>query len=130
MTAWTPAAGRATLGVMAQAALRTGLSEQDYLELERASPLRHEYADGEIFAMSGGTLEHSAVAANIIRELGNALLGRCRVLTSDMRVKIAARGRYVYPDASVVCGSPAFEDERRDTLLNPRVIVEVLSDST
>jgi Uma2 family endonuclease len=115
---------------MGQAAVRTGLSERDYLEIERASPIRHEYAEGEIFAMSGGTLEHSAVAANIIRELGNALLGRCRVLTSDMRVKIAARSRYVYPDASVVCGTPAFEDERRDTLLNPRVIVEVLSDST
>jgi Uma2 family endonuclease len=115
---------------MGQAAARKGLSEQEYLELERASPIRHEYAEGEIFAMAGGTLEHSAIAANVIRELGNALLGRCRVLTSDMRVKIVARGRYLYPDASVVCDRPSFEDEHRDTLLNPRVIVEVLSDST
>ena len=116
---------------MGQAAARTGLSEQEYLELERASPIRHEYADGEIFAMSGGTIEHSAVAANLLRELGNGLLGRgCRVLTADMRIKIPKSGRYVYPDASVVCARPEFVDEKRDTLLNPRLIIEVLSDST
>jgi Uma2 family endonuclease len=116
---------------MGQAAVRAGISEQDYLELERSSPIRHEYADGEIFAMAGGTIEHSAVAANIIRELGNALLGRgCRVLTADMKIKIPATGRYVYPDASVVCARPEFVDEQRDTLLNPRMIIEVLSDST
>jgi len=111
--------------------MRTGLSEQDYLEFERSSPIRHEYADGEIFAMSGGTMEHSAVAANVISELRSGLLGRgCRVLTSDMRIKIPATGRYVYPDASVVCARPEFVDEKRDTLLNPRLIIEVLSDST
>jgi Uma2 family endonuclease len=115
---------------MGQAAVRTRLSELEYLAFERSSELRHEYADGEIFAMSGGTLEHSAIAANVIGELRNALLGRCRVLTSDMRVKIPARKRYVYPDASVVCGAAELEDDRHDTLLNPRVIVEVLSEST
>ncbi|WP_437317892.1 Uma2 family endonuclease [Sorangium sp. So ce385] len=116
---------------MAQAAARTGLSPQEYLAFERSSPLRHEYADGEIFAMAGGTLEHSAVAANVIGELRSALQGRgCRVLTSDMRVKIAATRRYVYPDGAVVCSRPEFEDEQRDTLLNPRLVVEVLSDSS
>ncbi|WP_437715435.1 Uma2 family endonuclease [Sorangium sp. So ce448] len=116
---------------MAQAAVRTGLSPQEYLDFERSSPLRHEYADGELFAMAGGTLEHSAIAANILGELRNALRGRgCRVLTSDMRIKIAATRRYVYPDGAVVCARPEFEDEQRDTLLNPRVIVEVLSDSS
>jgi len=116
---------------MGQAALRTGMSEEDYLAFERASEEKHEYADGEIFAMSGGTLEHSQVSANIIRELGNALSGRgCRVLTSDMRIKVPATGRYVYPDGSVVCARPEFVDETRDTLVNPRVIVEVLSDSS
>lgn len=116
---------------MAQAAVRTGLSPQEYLELERSSPLRHEYADGEIFAMAGGTLEHSAVAANVLGELRSALRGRgCRVLTSDMRIKIAAARRYVYPDGAVVRSRPEFEDDQRDTLLNPRVVVEVLSDSS
>lgn len=116
---------------MAQAAVRTGLSPKEYLDFERSSPLRHEYADGELFAMAGGTLEHSAIAANIIGELRNALRGQgCRVLTSDMRIKIAASHRYVYPDGAVVCARPEFEDEQRDTLLNPRVIVEVLSDSS
>jgi Uma2 family endonuclease len=116
---------------MGYAALRTGMTEQEYLAYERAAVEKHEYVDGEIFAMSGGTMEHSAVAANIIRELGTALFGRgCRVLTSDMRIKIHEDGRYVYPDGSVVCGRPEFTDETRDTLLNPRIIIEVLSDSS
>lgn len=116
---------------MGQAAVRTGLSEQEYLAFERSSPMKHEYADGEIFAMSGGTLEHSTVTVNIIGELRNALAGRgCRVLESNMRVKVPATGRYAYPDCSVFCGRPEFTDEVRDTLINPRVLVEVLSDST
>jgi Uma2 family endonuclease len=116
---------------MGQAAVRTGMSEQDYLDFERSSPDKHEYADGEVFAMSGGTMEHSAIATNLLAELRIPLLGRgCRVLTSDMRIKIPATGRYVYPDGSVVCARPEFTDEKRDTLLNPRVIIEVLSDST
>lgn len=116
---------------MAQTAVRAGLSPQEYLDFERSSPLRHEYADGEIFAMAGGTLEHSAVAANVIGELRSALQGRgCRVLTSDMRIKIAATRRYVYPDGAVVCSGPEFEDEQRDTLMNPRLVVEVLSESS
>ena len=116
---------------MGQAAVRTGISEQDYLELERASSIRHEYADGEIFAMSGGTIEHSSVVASIGGEIRAALQGgRCRVLTSDMRINIPATGRYVYPDGSIGCARPQFVDEHRDTLVNPRVIIEVLSDST
>ena len=115
---------------MANPALRAKLSPQEYLDFERSSEQRHEYADGEIFAMAGGTLEHSAVAANLLGELRNALLGRgCRMLTSDMRIK-TANGRYVYPDGAVLCERPEFEDDKRDTLLNPAVIVEVLSDSS
>ena len=130
--AWT-SAGRWVIlaAAMGHAAVRSGLSEAQYLEYERASREKHEYADGEVFAMSGGTMEHAAVAANLIGELRSALAGRgCRVLTSDMRVKIGATGRYVYPDASVVCGRAELVDGARDTLLNPRVVVEVLSDST
>ncbi|WP_437875777.1 Uma2 family endonuclease [Sorangium sp. So ce513] len=116
---------------MGQAARRTGLSPAEYLAFERASEQKHEYANGEIFAMSGCSREHSLLAGNIQRELGNALLDRAsEVHTSDMRVKIASTGRYVYPDASVVCGEPVFEDAEVDTLLNPSVIVEVLSETS
>jgi len=116
---------------MAQAALRVGMSEQEYLAFERVSAERHEYAHGEVFAMAGGTRAHSLIAGNIQRELGLALLDRpCEVHGPDLRIKIVARGRYTYADVLVVCGRPIFEDEQRDSLLNPRVIVEVLSDST
>ena len=118
-------------GVMGDPALKGKLSPEEYLAFERSSEQRHEYADGEIFAMSGGTFEHALIAGHILRDLGSALIDRgCSVLTSDMRIHIAATGRYVYPDSSVVCGQPQFLDKERDTLLNPQVIVEVLSDST
>jgi Uma2 family endonuclease len=116
---------------MGEAAPRRKLSPEEYLDLERASEVRHEYAGGELFAMSGGTFEHSAIAANIGRLLGNALGERgFMALNSAMRIKIPAADRYVYPDGSVVCGRPEFEDERRDTLLNPVLVIEVLSDSS
>jgi len=116
---------------MGDAALKIRLSPEEYLAVERAAEERHEYADGEIYAMSGGTYEHSKIAGNIIRDLGIALLGRgCAVLTSDMRIHIAATNRYLYPDAAVVCGQPLFQDNKRDTLLNPKLCVEVLSDSS
>lgn len=115
---------------MGDPAQRHRMTPEEYLAFERSSDVRHEYADGEIFAMSGGTIEHATVASNIVRELGTALRDRgCRVLGSDMRVKIPA-GRYVYPDASVVCGRPHLDDTVRDTLTNPGVVVEVLSDSS
>jgi Uma2 family endonuclease len=106
------------------------MSPVEYLAFERASDQKHEYADGEVFAMSGGTFEHSAVATGLLAALATALAGRpCTPLTSDMRVK-SASGRYFYPDACVICGTPQFEDEGRDTLLNPTAIFEVLSDSS
>lgn len=102
----------------------------EYVALERASDTKHEFAGGEIFAMAGGTRAHNLVAGNVIRVLGNALLGRaCLVFNSDMRVKTGdAVG--AYPDASALCGKPAFSDATEDELLNPSVVVEVLSDST
>jgi Uma2 family endonuclease len=116
---------------MGEAALRTHVSEQEYLTFERAAEERHEYADGEIFAMSGGTWEHSLIASNINRELSTALLERrCAVHGSDMRIHIPYTGRYTYSDVLVVCERPVFTDEARDTLVNPVVILEVLSDST
>jgi Uma2 family endonuclease len=116
---------------MGHAAQQMKMTQEEYLAFERASEEKHEYADGEIFAMSGGTREHSLAAANVLGELRSALLDRpCEVHGSDMKIKAAATRKYHYPDVSVVCGQPLFEDETRDVLLNPKLIVEVLSDST
>lgn len=105
-------------------------SVDEYLAFERDSPTKHEYFDGEIFAMAGATESHNLIASNLIRELGNALKERpCRVYCSDMRIACPT-GLRTYPDVAAVCGKRQFEDERRDTLLDPIVIVEVLSPST
>src|SRR5580692_3792542 len=110
---------------MGEAARSARMTPEEYLAFERASEQKHEYADGEIFAMSGGTREHSLIGSNVLRELSTALLDRpCEVHGSDLRVKAVATGRYFFPDVSVVCGEPLFEDETRDTLQNPKVIVE------
>lgn len=106
------------------------LSVSEYLALERASPIRHEYFDGEVFAMAGATEPHNLVASNVLRKLGNLLEDRpCRVYGSDMRI-VCPTGLRTYPDVSAVCGPPQLEDEHRDTLLNPVLLVEVLSPST
>lgn len=116
---------------MGHAVLKPRLTPEEYLAFERASEERHEYADGEVFAMSGGTIAHSEITGNIYGELRNAVRPRgCRVLNGDMRIHIEATGRYVYADALILCDKPLFHDGRRDTLLNPKLIVEVLSDST
>jgi Uma2 family endonuclease len=116
---------------MAQKAPQAKVSPEEYLALERSSEVKHEYAGGEVFAMSGGTREHSLIAANVVGELRGALRARpCEAHASDLRIKNVTMGRYVYPDASVVCGQPLFEDEHRDTLLNPTAVFEVLSDSS
>jgi Uma2 family endonuclease len=116
---------------MGQAAVQAKVTPEEYLAFERASETKHEYADGEIFAMSGGTRAHSLIGSNIVGEVRALLSDRdCEVHGSDMRAKIPATGRYVYADASVVCGEARFEDEEEDTVLNPIVIFEVLSKST
>lgn len=101
--------------------------------MEEAAEVKHEYHAGEILATSGGTYRHSRVITNVIRSLGNRLDGSpCFVLESNMRVRLAVEDRYVYPDASVVCGEPQFdpEDENQTTIINPKVVIEVLFDST
>jgi len=106
-------------------------SPEEYLELERRAETRHEYSDGEIFEMAGGNKRHNGISANLVRLLGNQLLEQdCVVYGSDMRVQIASTGKYTYPDVVAVCGEEIFEDETEDTLLNPMLIVEVLSKST
>src|SRR5687768_7010868 len=116
---------------MAELALKTKMTPEEYLAFERASQEKHEYVNGEVFAMSGGTIEHSLISGNIVRELGVALRHKpCDVLNADMRVKIEATGSYLYPDASVVCGGARLADGKRDNLLNPQVVFEVLSRSS
>ena len=106
-------------------------TSEEYLKLERAAEVRHEYLDGEIFEMAGANRRHNILSSNIIRLLGNQLLEReCSVYSSDMRIKISPMGNYTYPDVVAVCGQEIFEDETEDNLLNPMLIVEVLSKST
>jgi Uma2 family endonuclease len=106
------------------------LTEAEYLEIERRAECKSEFLDGEMFAMSGGTRSHYLIASNLNRAIGNQLEGcPCVVYTSDMRVRIQPEGLYTYPDLSVACGEEEFADEHDDTLLNPTVVVEILSDS-
>ena len=107
------------------------ISEDEYLEIERNSEIKHEYFDGEIFAMSGASEAHNLIVANVIITLGSQLKKKpCRVYPSDMRLKIERTTLYTYPDAMIVCGERKFGDKEKDMLLNPDVIIEVLSDST
>ena len=117
---------------MAQTA-RPLLSFDEYLRIEGDGLVRHEYLDGVVWAMGAGTDEHAALAANVIRLLGNQLLGRpCRVYTGDLRVRVRASGLTTYPDASIICDRVTFDpaDPKRTTALNPKVLVEVTSPLT
>lgn len=106
------------------------LTVEEYLAYEQADGIKYEYIDGEIYAMSGGTGTHSTIAANCIGELRAGLRkGNCRVLTSDMKVKITDI-KYVYPDFTVVCGEPTFSDEKETMLVNPTFVAEVMSPSS
>ncbi len=104
---------------------------EDYLTWERKQPDKHEYFQGEVFAMTGASREHNLLHTNVIRLLGNALLDQpCELYPSEMRVHVPATGLYTYPDVTVVCEEPRFQDTTFDTLLNPTVMFEILSDST
>jgi Uma2 family endonuclease len=107
------------------------LSPRQYLAIERAAEERSEYLDGEMVAMTGGSRNHGLIVGNLVRELGSQLRDRpCEVYPSDLRVQVSQTGLYTYPDVVVVYGEPRFEDEQLDTLLNPTVILEVLSPTT
>ncbi len=106
------------------------VTPQEYLTLEREAEFRHEYLNGEIFEMAGGTKRHSLISTNLARLIGNQILDRnCNVFDSDMRIKIPNE-TYTYADIVALCGEEHFEDEAEDTLLNPSVIFLVLSKST
>ena len=108
------------------------LSFDDWLEGERASlEGRSEFVGGEVFAMTGASVEHNAIVTNIVRELGTQMKGRpCQVYANDLKVRIRSADAGKYPDLIALCGEHQFQDGRRDVLLNPSLIVEVLSDST
>lgn len=106
---------------------------EEYLRRELDSGVRHEYYRGEVFAMAGGSPDHSLIISNVNREVGNRLKGTpCRVYESNLRVRIPRTTLYTYPDVSVICGERRFDplDARHETVLNPTLVVEVLSPST
>lgn len=106
-------------------------TSEEYLEFERQAETRHEFLDGEIYEMAGANRRHNRISVNVVRLLDSQLLERdCNIYGSDMRVKISAAEKYTYPDVVAVCGEELFEDENEDTLLNPMLIIEVLSKST
>jgi Uma2 family endonuclease len=122
---------------------KTYLTPEEYLAIERKAETKSEYFNGEmfplrgaskphdVFAMVGASRKHNLIAANIIIALGQQLRNKpCELYPSDMRVRVPATGLYTYPDVVVACGEPKFEDDYFDTLLNPVLIVEVLSPST
>jgi Uma2 family endonuclease len=112
-------------------AVRSHATYAEYLALERDALAKHEYLDGVIYATAGGTPEHSALAANVIRALGNLLADRpCQLYTSDLRVRVTATGLATYPDVSIVCGPLERAPDDANAVANPLVIVEVLSERT
>jgi Uma2 family endonuclease len=102
----------------------------DYLALEEHSLVRHEFVGGEIYAMAGGTPEHAALAASVLRLLGNALPQGCRAYSSDLRVRIEASDVTTYPDATIVCGALQLASQDPLAVTNPVLLVEVTSAST
>lgn len=104
---------------------------REYLQLEEFANVKHEYFNGEIYAMAGGTPEHAALSAAITAALSSRLRGgNCRVFSSDLRVRVLATGLATYPDVTIVCGELQRDPEGHATVVNPKLVVEVLSDST
>ncbi len=110
---------------------KASLTPEDYLAIERQAEYKSEYFHGEMFAMAGASERHVLIVANVVAELGSWLKGRPeKVYASHLRMLISPTGLYTYPDIVVVCGQAQFADEQKDTLLNPTLIVEVLSEAT
>lgn len=102
----------------------------EYLALEEESPVRHEFLDGEIYAMAGGSPDHAALAAAFIRLLGGRLPPGCRAFTSDLRVRVQQTGLSTYPDAAVICGRTQRATDDPLAVVNPLLLVEITSPST
>jgi Uma2 family endonuclease len=107
------------------------ITPEQYLHRERNAEFRSEYLRGEMFAMAGASANHNLIVGNCVQNIGQQLKKKpCRVYPSDLKLRIQATGLYTYPDLSVVCGEPQLESDHGDVLLNPVVLIEVLSDST
>lgn len=107
------------------------ITPEEYLEIERNSEERSQYFNGEIFDMAGASRKHNLISGNIFAAIHGQIRNRdCEVYMNDMRVKVCPAGLYTYPDVTVVCDTPQFDDEHNDTLTNPSMIVEVMSEST
>ncbi|HXU09489.1 MAG TPA: Uma2 family endonuclease [Blastocatellia bacterium] len=110
---------------------KTLYTPDEYLALERSCEAKHEYYNGEIFAMGGASRYHVLIVTDSVVALGSQLKeGPCQVYSADLRVKVSPTGLYTYPDVIVLCEEPQFSDEQKDTLVNPALIIEVLSEST
>lgn len=106
-------------------------TEQEYLRFERTSEAKHEYYRGQVYAMVGATRDHIRVVGNVFASLHRQLVDRpCEIYMTDLRVNVSKSGLYTYPDITIVCGKALFLDDTQDTLLNPSVIIEVLSPPT
>ena len=107
------------------------LTPEQYLEIERAAEVRSEYIAGEIFAMSGGSLNHARISANALRRMMEQLDRKpCEAAGADMKIFCARASMFTYPDVVVICGPPKFLDQRHDVITDATAIVEVLSPST
>lgn len=116
---------------LAKLKTKTAVAPEDYLKFERESLERHEFLDGRIYQMAGESLSHSRVCMNLAREVGNKLKNSpCEALSPNMKVRAASASLFAYPDLTIVCGEPLFHDLKKDVLVNPKVIIEVLSPST
>jgi Uma2 family endonuclease len=105
-------------------------SYQDYLAVEEVSSVKHEFLDGEIYAMAGGSVRHAALSAAALASLHAQLQGRCRVYSADLRLRVLATGLASYADVAVVCGPVQTDPDHSDTVTNPTALVEVLSPGT
>ena len=115
---------------MTRASVRSGLTPAEYLAWEREQADKHEFHAGEVFAMAGGSPRHNWIAGNVQSALKRVLDDRCFTFTSDQRIMFDGGTRYVYPDASVVCGQVMLQEGTTDVLVNPTILVEVLSSGT
>lgn len=110
---------------------KTFLTPEEYLEQERRAEYKSEYFAGEVFAMAGASRRHGLIVTNLVRELSLQMKERpCDVYAGDLRLRVTPTGLYTYPDVMVICGAVQFADNRQDTVLNPVVLIEVLSEST
>ena len=110
---------------------QTYLTPEEYLTWERKQPFKNEYHNRQIVAMSGASRSHNRITVDVVTQLNNQLMdGECEVFAGEMRVRTSHTISYFYPDIIVVCGEPFFEDDTFDTLLNPVLVIEVLSPST